>query len=57
MVYFPSLYQTQYFIIPAILWLADLQSIYYFDYHRDKDIVTYDVVESNNSCFYGRQKP
>jgi hypothetical protein len=36
---------------------GDFGLLSYFDYHRDKDIVTYDVVENNISYFYGRQKP
>ena len=35
---------------------GDFGLLSYFDYHRDKDIVTYDEVESNISYFYGRQK-
>ena len=35
---------------------GDFGLLSYFDYHRDKDIVTYDEVESNISYFYVRQK-
>jgi hypothetical protein len=35
---------------------GDFGLLSYFDYHRDKDIVTYDEVESNISYFYSRQK-
>jgi len=35
---------------------GDFGLLSYFDYHRDKDIVTYDEVESNISYFYGRPK-
>jgi len=36
---------------------GDFGLLSYFDYHRNMDIVTYDVVEGNISYFYGRQKP
>ncbi|MDO8992465.1 MAG: DUF3267 domain-containing protein, partial [Daejeonella sp.] len=35
---------------------GDFGLLSYFDYHQDKDVVTYDEVGNNISCFYGRLK-
>jgi len=35
---------------------GDFGLLSYFDYHQDKEVVTYDEVENNISFFYGRLK-